>query len=207
VARRRDITLLRWWIHGGSVQAQTKGPHDFQDRSEFRIAVGRQRPIKAFSADTSLSRKLAHAFGAGDIAKRLGDDAMITVFQGSLEVSGDVARVSEQRGVVISSRPDFLASHVTLLKVASQRQRSSYVAIMSPLVASSQKDDDVVSLPFEVHSISRSVVDAKFADAATNGFRVADQPERQSIQAHLNTGTCLFVTQATEPLGKDRRLT
>ena len=96
-------------IHRGGVQAQTKGPHDFQHRAELRIAVRRQRPIKAFSSNASLSRKLAHAFGAGDVAERFGDDAMVAVLQGSLEVSGDVAWVFEQRGVVISSCPDFLA--------------------------------------------------------------------------------------------------
>ena len=50
------------------------------------------------------------------------------------------------------------------------------------------------------------MVDAKFADAAADGFHVAGQPKRQSIQAHLNAGTYLSITQATEPLGKDRRL-
>ena len=50
------------------------------------------------------------------------------------------------------------------------------------------------------------MVDAKFADAAADGFHVAGQPKRQPIQAHLNAGTCLSITQATEPLGKDRRL-
>lgn len=177
------------------MQAQTKGAHDFQDCSEFRIAVGRQRPIKAFSTDTCLSRKLAHAFGTGDIAKRLGDDTMVAVLQGSLEISGNITRLLEQGGVVISSCPDFLASHVTLLKVASQRQGSPYVTILSPLVAASQKDDDVVPLPFEVHAISRTVVDAKFTDTAADGSHVAGQPERQPIQAYLNTGTGLSVTQ------------
>lgn len=129
------------------MQAQTKGPHDFQDCAEFWITVRRQRPIKALSTDTCLSRKLAHAFGSGDITESFSDNPMVAVFQGGLEVSGNVTRVFEQRGIVISSCPDFLASHVTLLETASQCQGPLYVAILSPLVASSQKNDDVVPLP------------------------------------------------------------
>jgi hypothetical protein len=193
-------------IHWGSVQAQTKGPYDFQHRAEFGIAVGRQRSIKAFSSDTCLSRKLAHAFGAGDVAERFGDHAMVAVLQGSLEVSGNVTRVFEQRGIVIPSRPDLLASHASLLKVTSQCRGSLYVAILSPFVASGQKDDDFIPFSLEVHAISRTIADAKFADAAADGLHVASQSERQSIQAHLNAGTRPSVTQAAEPLGKDRCL-
>lgn len=185
------------------MQAQTKGPHDFQHRTEFRIAVRRQRPIKAFSSDTRLSCKLAHAFGAGDIAESFSDNPMVAVFQGSLKISGNVTRTLEQGGIVISSCPDFLPSHVTLRKVAGQCQGSLHVAILSPLVASSQEDDDVIPLPLEVHAISRTVVDAKFTAPATDRFHVASEAERQSIQAHLNTGTRLSVAQATKPFGKD----
>ena len=188
------------------MQAQTKGPYDFQHRPEFRITVRRQCPIKAFSSDTCLPCKLAHAFGASDVAESFGDNPMVAVFQGSLEISGNVTRILEQRNVVISSRPDFLPSHVTLLKVASQRQGSPYVTILSPLVTPGQKDDDVVPLPLEVHAISWTVVDAKFTDPAADRFHVASEAERKSIQAHLNTSTRLPVAQATEPLGEDRRL-
>jgi len=50
------------------------------------------------------------------------------------------------------------------------------------------------------------MVDTKFADAAADGFHVAGKHKPQSLQAHLNAGTCPSITQATEPLGKDRRL-
>jgi len=58
----------------------------------------------------------------------------------------------------------------------------------------------------EVHAISRAIVDAKLTDTAANGLYVASEAERQSIHAHLNAGSRLSITQAAEPLGKDRRL-
>jgi hypothetical protein len=131
---------------------------------------------------------------------------MVAILQSGLEVSGNVMRASEQGRIVISSRPDFLAGHVDLLKVASHCHGPPYVSIQSPLIASSQQDDDIAILMLEVHAISRAVVDTKLTDTASNGPRVACKAERQSIHAHLNTSSRLSVTQAAEPLGKDRRL-
>ena len=131
---------------------------------------------------------------------------MVAILQRGLEVSGDVARISEQGRIVISSRPDFLAGYVALLKVTSQCQSPLYVSILSPFVASSQQDDDIATLMLEVHTISRAIVDAKFTDTAANGLCVASEAERQSIHAHLNASSRLSITQAAQPLGEDRRL-
>jgi hypothetical protein len=56
---------------------------------------------------------------------------------------------------------------------------------------------------FEVHAISRAIVDAKLTDTAPNGLYVAGEAEPQSIHAHLNASSRLAITQAAEPLGKD----
>jgi hypothetical protein len=55
---------------------------------------------------------------------------------------------------------------------------------------------------FEVHAISRAIVDAKLTDTAPNGLYVAGAAEPQSIHAHLNASSRLAITQAAEPLGK-----
>jgi hypothetical protein len=114
---------------------------------------------------------------------------MVAVLQSSLKISGDVARVFEQRGAVVSSCPNFLPGHVTLLKISSQRQGSPYVAILSPLVAAGQKEDDIVTFPLEVHAISRAVVDAKFTDSAANKLRVASQPDLAKTDVWRNSAT------------------
>lgn len=188
------------------MQAQAKSPNNLQYGAKFWIAVWRQCPIKALSSHACFPCKLTHALGPGDIAERFGYHAMVAILQRGLKISGNVTRVFEQSGVVVSGRTGLSTGHVALLEATGHCHGPPYVAILSSFVASGQENDDIAALLFEVHAVSRTVVDAKFTGATSNRSRVASQPERQSIQAYLNAGSRLSIAQAAKPLGKYWRL-
>jgi len=76
-----------------------------------------------------------------------------------------------------------------LLKGLSQGPGAADVSVLSPFVATRQKDHEALSLLFEI-----------------DGFDVARQPERQTIDSDLNPCACLPVTQTHEPFRKYGRL-
>ena len=89
-----------------------------------------------------------------------------------------------------------------LLKGLSQGPGAADVSVLGPFVATRQKNHEALSLLFKVHAIPGPIIDSHLTDAATDGFDIARQPERQAIDSDLNPGACLPVTQTGEPFRK-----
>src|SRR5690242_13481137 len=65
------------------------------------------------------------------------------------------------------------------------------VAILRPLVATAEQDDDSVATPDEIDPVAGTVVDPHFQHAASYRFHVARIAKREAANANGNSGARL----------------
>lgn len=90
---------------GLGVQFQPKGTDYLEDRVEARATFPRKGLVEAFAGQSGVSGDLGHTFGAGDVAKSLGDKGGISVcfFQAGVQISSHFLRGSQVLCNVIAS--------------------------------------------------------------------------------------------------------
>jgi hypothetical protein len=80
--------------------------------------------------------------------------------------------------------------------------RRPNVTCLAILVATTQKQHDLLLTPDQVKPISRPVIDPQFAYAATNRFHIAKIATLQPPDPHKNMLLCLPVAHTFKPLLK-----
>jgi hypothetical protein len=74
------------------------------------------------------------------------------------------------------------------------------VAILLPLVAAAEQDDNRVAAADEIHPIARAVVDPHFRHTAAHRLHVTGIAEREAADANRDAGTRLAIPQPCKPI-------
>ena len=71
---------------------EPQGPHNLDERLEFRIPFPRKGPVEGFFIQPGDLGDPCHSLGAGDRPERGGDDPGVPVLEGGLEERGHAFR-------------------------------------------------------------------------------------------------------------------
>jgi protein SCO1 len=157
-------------------QTQTERLDHLQDRGYLRIALRRQSLVKAFAPQPGFFRDPAHPLGARDVSQRRRDKRSVPILQRSFQIGGHV-RIALQMLRCVPF-PGSSLCHRNLLQPLRQCTRHPDVAILSPLVATGEKDHDGLAAAYKIDSISGPVVDPQFQHAVAHRLDVAGIAQR-----------------------------
>jgi hypothetical protein len=77
--------------------------------------------------------------------------------------------------------------------------RFANVLVLRSLVATTEKQDDLVSLLGEVHTVAFSEGQPQFTDSGTNRLHITKVPQRYSVEPGGNPGKRDLVLKAIQP--------
>jgi GNAT superfamily N-acetyltransferase len=84
---------------------------------------------------------------------------------------------------------------------------ANHVGVLTSLVAAAKQDDDDLATLDEVDAITRTIIDAKFADAFSDRLHVAGIAEGKSANPNVDPRDRLLIAQPRKPSGKHSGLT
>jgi hypothetical protein len=91
------------------------------------------------------------------------------------------------------------------LKFRPVPDRSRYVGPLRSLVPATQEQHDAAVGDGVIDSIAGAVVDPQLVDTLAQRFHIAEQSERQSVNAHCDALLRLSIAQCVEPLAENVR--
>lgn len=77
------------------------------------------------------------------------------------------------------------------------------IRVLRPFAATCKQQNQQVSLLLQINPITRSVIDAQFADTFANRFHISEVAQRETADADLNASPSLLIAQFTKPVGED----
>jgi hypothetical protein len=104
-------------------------------------------------------------------------------------------------GDVVACR--FRFSHLDLLKIARQAQSGFYIGRLSTLVSSRKQNYHFTPDPFEVHPVTRSVVDPQFGNSLAYRLDVSGVFRREALDPYLHSRPRSDIAQPVKPAGED----
>ncbi len=72
------------------MQFKPQRVHNFHNRCEFGVAIGRERFVEALAPKACVMRDLCHALCASNVTERGGDERGVAFFECGFNVSRDV---------------------------------------------------------------------------------------------------------------------
>ena len=88
---------------------------------------------------------------------------------------------------------------MTLLDVPSQFHRCPHIVPLRALVAAYQQHQAGGVLPGEIHSVARTVVDAKLRHSSSNRPAVTQVPQREAADSGVYPRTRARIRESCEP--------
>jgi hypothetical protein len=90
-----------------------------------------------------------------------------------------------------------------LLKIARQAQSGFYIRVLSTLVSSCEQNEHCTSNFFEVHSITRTVVDPQFGNSLAYRLDISRVSGSETLDSNLDSRPRADIAQTVEPAGEE----
>src|SRR4029079_19473170 len=180
--------------------------HDGNRGLQGRVAVFAERAVELFTQKAGLFRNPGHPFGAGDHAKCMRNVTGILSLECLFHEYRDCFGGNQILRWIIGSQ--FLGArfaHFLLLQFFSQALRSLDIFGLSTLVTTTKQKDDGFALPAKINAISRSVVDAQFADTLAEGLHVAGVSVGEAIKPGRDRRASTLIPELRPPFAENFR--
>ena len=116
----------------------------------------------------------------------MGEKRRITVLKNGVNVGCDLFVAPQDSGAI----PGDCRGRVSpLSKFRCQRDCLRDVFHLGILVTTGQQHDQILAALYEIHPISRAIVDPQFRDARTDRPNIARISKARSVDASLDAGT------------------
>jgi hypothetical protein len=92
---------------------------------------------------------------------------------------------------------------IDLLKIARQAQGCFYIRRLSTLVSPASKITTSGPILFEVHPVSRTVVDSQFGNSLAYRSDISRVSGSETLDSDLDFRPPANIAQAVEPVGKE----
>ncbi len=127
----------------------------------------------------------------------MGNQFRIAVLKRGLKVGRNVLGRLEM--VLRPPRQCFHLIHEFLLKAAGQVLGLADVGLLRTFIATGQQDDQRRSSPDEIEPVARPVIDSQLENTASDGSHVSRIAKAKAVDPHLNSRSCLSISQVPEP--------
>jgi len=104
-------------------------------------------------------------------------------------------------GDIVARR--FRFSHLDLLKIARQAQSGFYIRRLSTLVTSREQNYNFAPNRFEVHPVTRTVVDPQFGNSLAYRLDLSGISRSEALYPDLHSRSRSDIAQPIKPPGED----
>jgi len=104
-------------------------------------------------------------------------------------------------GDIVARR--FRFSHLDLLKIARQAQSGFYIRQLSTLVTSRKQNYDFAPNRFEVHPVTRTVIDPQFGNSLAYRLDISGVSRSEALDPDLHSRSRAEIAQPVKPVRED----